>query len=328
MAPRSAVLEALIANPTWPKRRPSEPGYGTPGRPAWLDIDWPAHRHQAVVDGARMEYVEIGSGPPIVFIHGLGACWQTWLENLPHFARDHRCIAMDLAGFGASEPLAGDVTIERLARGVAELLGHLGVERAVVAGNSMGGFIALELAVRHPALAERLVLVSAAVFWQEYRRAKPLVALAQATESTLGRVLIGSERYLIRRPKLRAAALGLGGVRFGHLLSRELQCEILLTAKRTEGFLPSLRALASYPLRDKLQTVVAPTLIVWGADDALVGVEHAAELERLMPDARRSIYERTGHVVMLERPERFNREVSAFVAEGSASDVVGPAAVL
>ncbi len=321
MAPRSAVLEALIA----PQ---SEPGYGTPGRPAWLDIDWAAHRRRAVIDGARMEYVDFGSGPPMVFVHGLGACWQTWLENLPHFARDHRCIAMDLAGFGASEPLAGDVTIERLARGVAELLGQLGVGRAVVAGNSMGGFVALELAIRHPALVERLVLVSAAVFWQEYRRAKPLVALAQATESTLGRALVGSEAYLMRRPKLRAAALGVGGIRFGHLLSPELQCEILLTAKRTQGFLPSLRALASYSLRDELEQVVAPTLIVWGTDDALVGVEHAAELEALIPGARKSIYERTGHVVMLERPGRFNRELSAFVAEGGASDVVGPVAVL
>ncbi|MGI8623590.1 MAG: alpha/beta fold hydrolase, partial [Solirubrobacteraceae bacterium] len=211
-----------------------------------------------------------------------------------------------------------------------ELLYLLGVERCALGGNSMGGFIALETAVRFPPLVEHLVLVSAAVLWQEYRRAKPLVALAQATESTLGRAIVGREPMLVRRPRLRAAALGFGGIRFPHLLGEELQRELLLTARRTAGFLPALQALASYSLRDELEKVACPTLIVWGTEDTLVGVRHASELEKLIPDARKSIYERTGHVVMLERPDRFNREVEAFVAGSGVvvgSGVVGPAAV-
>lgn len=319
MAPPSPVLEALLA----PQ---SEPGYGTPGRAAWLDVDWDAHRHRATIDGSSIEYVDIGSGPAMVFVHGLGACWQTWLENLPSFARSHRCIAMDLPGFGASDCVDGEVSIERYARGVTELLEHLSIDRCVLVGNSMGGFIALETAVRFPSGVERLVLVSAAVLWQEYRRAKPLVAFARVVESTLGRAIVGNEPMLVGRPRLRAAALGLGGIRFGHLLSPELQREILLTAKRTDGFLPALQALASYSLRDELEQVACPTLIVWGTEDSLVGVGHAEELEQLIPDARMSLYERTGHVVMLERPERFNREVEAFVVEGG-SRLVGPAAV-
>jgi len=319
MAPRSPVLESLLA----PQ---SEPGYGTPGRSAWLDVDWDAHRQRATVDGSSMEYVDIGSGPAMVFVHGLGACWQTWLENLPHFARSHRCIALDLPGFGASGPVDGEISVERFARNVKDLLAHLEIDRCVLLGNSMGGFIALETAIRYPALVDRLVLVSAAVLWQEYRHAKPLVVFAQVTESTLGRAIVGSEPALIRRPKLRAAALGFGGIRFPHLLSPELQCEILLTARRTDAFLPALKALASYSLRDELEAVACPTLIVWGTEDSLVGVRHAIELEELIPDARKSLYERSGHVVMLERPERFNREVEAFAAEG-ASDLVGPATV-
>ena len=311
MAPRSPVLETLLA--------PKEvPGYGTPGRAAWLDVDWSGHRRRATVDGSEIEYVDIGSGPPMVFIHGLGACWQTWLENLPHFAASHRCIAMDLAGFGASDCVDGEVSIERYARNVAELCEQLDLDRAVFVANSMGGFIALEVAIRFPALVDRLVLVSAAVFWQEYRHAAPVVAFAEATEASIGRAIVGSERWLVRRPKLRAAALGFGGIRFPHLLSRELQSELLLTAKRTDGFLPALQALANYSLRDELDKVTCPTLIVWGSEDTLVGVRHAGELERAIAGARKSIYERTGHVVMLERPQRFNREVDEFVAEPAA----------
>lgn len=118
----------------------------------------------------------------------------------------------------------------------------------------------------------------------------------------------------------RAAALGFGGIRYPHLLSRELQAELLLTAKRTRGFLPALEALADYPLRDELSQVEAPTLVVWGAQDSLVSVNHAHELEQLIPNARMAIFGRTGHVAMLERPERFNRTVAEFLAESGRPD--------
>src|SRR3954452_24494895 len=98
MAPKSPFVVAARTL----LRPQDDPLYGTPGRSAWLDVDWPAHTHRLEVQGSGIEDVDIGSGPeaPIVWIHGLGGCWQTWLENLPHFARDHRCIAMDLPGFG------------------------------------------------------------------------------------------------------------------------------------------------------------------------------------------------------------------------------------
>jgi pimeloyl-ACP methyl ester carboxylesterase len=293
----------------------------------WLDIDWPAHTHRKQVDGSEMTYVDIGSGPAMVFIHGLGGCWQNWLENLPHFAASHRCIAPDLGGFGESAPVEGEVSIERYARSVHELLAGLGIDSAVVVGNSMGGFIAIELTLRRPELVKQLVLVSAAVLWQEYRRARPLVVLANATEGTLGRAIIGLQPRLATRPRLRETALRFGGFAKPRKLPRELQRELILTARRTEGFLPALKALADYPLRDELSQVTVPTLIVWGDADPLVGVAHAKELEQLIPQARAVVYERTGHVVMAERPERFNEEVDRFLAGdralGGAGDEPG-----
>jgi pimeloyl-ACP methyl ester carboxylesterase len=311
MAPKSpfVVVARTLTRPQ------ADPAYGTPGRSPWLDMDWPSVTRTATVRGSAVTYVDLGDGPgdPIVWIHGLGACWQTWLENLPHFAASHRCIALDLPGFGASPMPAEPISIERYAAIVDQLLRDLGIERAVVVGNSMGGFIATELAIRFPTVVSRLVLVSAAVLWQEYRRARPLVALAQASDAVVGRALVDSTPILISRPRLRAAALAFGGFHLPHLLSRELQSELLLTAKRTAGFLPALQALASFPLRDELPEIACPTLVVWGTHDTLVGAEHADELERLIPNSRKVVFERTGHVPMLERPERFNAELDAFL---------------
>jgi pimeloyl-ACP methyl ester carboxylesterase len=222
---------------------------------------------------------------------------------------------MDLPGFGESPLPEGEISIEGYAGVVDELCDRLGIDKAVVVGNSMGGFIGAAMAIHFSTRVERLVLVSAAIFWQEYRRAQPLVTLARSTEGTIGRAIVHGQSRLLTRPRLRAAALAFGGIRYPHLLPRELQAELLLTAKRTRGFLPALEALADYPLREELSQVTSPTLIVWGTDDTLVGVRHAHELEQILPNSRKVIFERTGHVAMLERPERFNKLLREFLAE-------------
>src|SRR6266545_2632617 len=137
-------------------------GYGSPGRSQWLDIDWRPHLRSLTLHGSRVNYVEIGTGSPLVFVHGLAGCWQNWLENIPHFANSHRVIALDLAGFGESELPHEDISIPGYGRFVDAFLGEIGVERAVLVGNSMGGFIAAETAISHPSRVEKLVLVSAA----------------------------------------------------------------------------------------------------------------------------------------------------------------------
>src|SRR3954447_16725940 len=80
---------------------PAGSDYGNPD-PEWMRIDWREHLRRVKLPGSEVNYVEMGEGEPIVFVHGLSGCWQNWLENLPHFARGHRVIALDLPGFGGS----------------------------------------------------------------------------------------------------------------------------------------------------------------------------------------------------------------------------------
>jgi pimeloyl-ACP methyl ester carboxylesterase len=84
---------------------------------------------------------------------------------------------------------------------------------------------------------------------------------------------------------------------------------------RPAGFSASLEAMTRYPIRDRLGEIVCPTLIIWGAEDRLVPVDDASEFEWLIADSRKVIYEDTGHLPMLERPERFNADLQAFLQD-------------
>src|SRR3954454_12195913 len=163
-----------------PAALPTDPGpYGPTGRSAWMDIDWRAHRRFVEVDGRQVNVVEMGVGdPPIVFVHGLAGSWQNWLANMPQFrGGGHRVVAFDLPGFGLSEMPREKISIRDYGRLVDALLDRLGVGPAVLVGNSMGGFIATEVAIQFPARVERLVLVSAAGLTIEYQRDERILGM-------------------------------------------------------------------------------------------------------------------------------------------------------
>jgi pimeloyl-ACP methyl ester carboxylesterase len=295
--------------------KPRDGDYGREGRAPWLDVDWQAAQHRLEIDGREVNYCELGQGPAILFVHGLGASWQSWLEQMPEFAASHRVVAMDLPGFGYSESPSEDISIEYYARWTAEFMDVLGIESAAVVGNSMGGFVSAELAIKSPERVQRLVFVSAAIFWQNRRRAQPLVQLARMSDAVVARALVRATDDIATRRRLRYAALASAGFRYPQYVSDELAHEMVRSARRTDGFLPALEALAGYDLEEELPKISCPTLIVWGANDQLVSVKDAERLEDLIPDSRREVFARTGHVAMLERPERFNRLLRDFLAE-------------
>jgi pimeloyl-ACP methyl ester carboxylesterase len=297
---------------------PVDPGpYGAVGRSAWLDIDWREHQRWVSVAGSALNVIELGTGdPPVVFIHGLSGSWQNWVENIPHFAQGHRVVAMDLPGFGHSEMPPEQISIPGYGRVVGDLLDQLGIERAVVVGNSMGGFIAVELALQRPALVDRLVLVSSAGLTAEHQRDERALAVMRRTERFLifwtGWTASRSDQFA-RRPKLRRALMRFVAHR-AEALSGPLIAEQVRGSGKP-GFIDALDALTNYPIRDRLGEISRPTLIVWGEEDRLVPVRDAYEFERLIPTSRAVVWPETGHVAMLERPAAFNALVDAFLAE-------------
>lgn len=280
---------------------------------AWMDVDWPSMTRKLEVFGRRVNVIDTGGdGPPLLFIHGLGALWQCWLLNMPPFMETHRVVALDLPGFGESEMPTGEISVRGYARVVDDVCGRLGLESPAVVGNSMGGFIGAELALAFPTRVERLVLVSAAGLSIEYRRREPLMAAARMWAAATTYAGVRSEP-VVRRPRLRRVALQTV-LRYPERLSVPLTTELVNGAGK-EGFIPALDALMNYSFRDRLERIEMPVLIVWGRNDMLVPVEDAEEYERLIgANARKVIFEDTGHVAMLERPSRFNELLRRFLA--------------
>lgn len=293
--------------------------YGRTAVPNWREVDWQAHLHQTQIRGRRLNYVDIGSGDgaPIVFIHGLGGCWQNWLENLPRAAQERRAIALDLPGFAFSEMPREKITISDYAHTVAELLHEIGIDEPVaLVGNSMGGFISAEVCLRHPDICERIMLVSAAGISTTSLRQRPLLTAARVTAAMTEFVIARRER-LVARPALRHAILGYVA-RHPTRLKPDLVLEIMHGAG-SPGFLPALEALTGYDYSDRLDDVKCPTLIVWGEDDKLVPVKDAGEYERLIRNSRKVIFRDTGHISMVERPQTFNDLMMEFVNEERSS---------
>jgi len=272
--------------------------------------------HYAEVDGRRVRYWVEGDGPVLLLVHGLACSAEFWQCNLGPLAKEHRVYALDLPGFGLSDKEVGDLSLEHAASFLKGFMDAVGVERATLAGNSMGGALCAQFAVQLPERTDGLILVGSAGFGRElnpflrlwsvglvgdlvfrvYQRAFPAVKrwVFCDASSIHGEWLEGA-----------AAMLRMPGVRENSL--RVARMGIDLRGQREEMF---------SRLHTALGRMTVPTLIVWGARDAAVPVAHAYVAEKLIPHSEVRIMEHCGHTPQVERPEEFNELVLDFLSAG------------
>ncbi len=306
--------------------------YGPAGRSPWLDVDWRKHQRWLIIDGQPVNTIELGperaaeqgaESQPLVFVHGLSGCWANWLEQLPVLAAERRVITLDLPGFGYS-PMPAEqhrpgtgISISGYARLLDRLLGELEIDAAAVVGNSMGGFIAAELAIAFPQRVERLVLISAAGISTTGHpgsmRAVPVMRRLETVLAATGAWVASKSDTVARRPRLRNTLMYVVA-RHPSRLPATLAAEQLRGAGKP-GFLQGLQAVLDYDIRERLPEIACPTLIVWGDGDRLIPVRDADVFAELIPDSRKVVFEDTGHVAMLERPAAFNALLKDFLAE-------------
>ncbi len=285
--------------------------YGNPD-PEWLKVDWRAQLRRVELPGASVNYAELGEGEPILFVHGLAGCWRNWLENLPHFGRTNRAIALDLPGFGDSPLSDWPIDMPAYGRLIHDFCERLGLERvAALVGNSMGGFVATEAAIEDPSRFERLVLVSAAGISFAEAKGRRTEAFVR-TIGAAAPFLAGPRRSWVRRPRGREVAFG-NLFRYPNRLRPELLSEQIVPGLNSPGFADATRAIAGYDTRHRLPEIEVPTLVVWGLNDRIVPVEAALGYHRLIDGSRLEIFERTGHLPQLERPLRFNALLDEFL---------------
>ncbi|MFL5820537.1 MAG: alpha/beta fold hydrolase [Solirubrobacteraceae bacterium] len=313
---RRRVPRAAIPATPWAHRK-ADDDYGVSATPDWRQVDWRAHLRSAQIDGRRVNYVDIGDGQgtPVILVHGLSGQWQNWLENIPRISQEHRVIAPDLPGFGLSEPPQWEISISRYARCVEALRERLDLEQVHMVGNSMGGFIAAEVAIQFAAGVERLVLVSAAGLTGPNVYRAPVLTGGRVA-AVLTAVTTARHRAMARRPVARHAALALVA-RHPARLRPDVAWEALMKGAGKPGFHDALRACLEYDFRHRLPEISCPTLIFWGEKDAVLPLRDADEFERLIPDSRKVVMTDTGHVPQLERPAVFNRTLLEFLATSS-----------
>jgi pimeloyl-ACP methyl ester carboxylesterase len=291
--------------------------YGDPD-PEWLGIDWREHLRRASLPGAEVNYAEIGEGPTVLLVHGLAGCWRNWLENLPHLGRSHRAIALDLPGFGHSPMPSWPISMPAYARLIHDFCEKLGIDRAeALVGHSMGGLIATEAVLERPARFERVVLSAAAGLsfaHRQQRRARGVLRLFEAVVRPLARPF---DSWLAR-PRGRQIAFGTL-VRNPNRLRPELLWELVEPSLRAPGFAAAIRAIAAHDGRDRAAQIELPTLVVWGRNDQIVPVRDAYRYHGEIAGSRLEIFERTGHMLQLERPARFNALLDEFLAQGPVS---------
>jgi pimeloyl-ACP methyl ester carboxylesterase len=286
--------------------------YGNPD-PEWLRIDWREHRHQLeLARSTRVNYVEMGSGPPLLLVHGLGGSWQNWLENIPHFARTHRVIVPDLPGFGGSPTPSWRLSIRSYGQLLVDFCDALDTGPVAIVGNSMGGFISAEVSIAARRLVSKLVLVSAAGVSHARMYVAPAATAARMAAAMAPLAFRYHERAL-RRPVLRHHVLGNLFYKPGEL-RQELTWEFVNAGINSPGLVGAVRGLANYDIIDRLGDVDDPTLIIWGRNDLVVPAADALAFHEALPNSELVVFDRCGHLPMAERPVRFNRVLERFLA--------------
>src|SRR5947208_1397151 len=264
------------------------------------------------IDGVNIHYVCGGSGTPLVLIHGLGSSAAVeFYYNLEPLAAHHRVLAIDLPGFGKSDKPVLAYTIDLFVKAVRDLMASEQLEQAAVMGVSMGGRVALGLALESPEMVERLVLVDAlgvgaprAVLAYRILLTR---GLGELTLSSTARALRQMNPRLIRRfwawYMRRPGSVDdiLTDQRIadhGTLLSKPEYRAAYLSALRSIAGLHTLRD--GIVVRDRLGELEMPTLLIWGRHDHIFPAVHAeAAVERLRR-GRLEIFEDSGHTPQME----------------------------
>ena len=258
---------------------------------------------EAVVFGQKIQYIDVGTGPVVVLLHGLGGSSVNWAFNLAALSAKFRVIAPDQIGFGRSDKPLISYRVQTYVDFLDKFLEGLNVERASLVGNSMGGWIAALYALKYPKRVERIVLADAAGF-------APPKEFDLSTLSGLNPSTREQTRYLLNL------------VFFNPLLKSDANVDATLATRISAGDGYTIQSLVESIYRNedmldgKLAGVKQPTLIIWGREDGLTPLAREGEqFKKEMPSAQFVIFEQCGHAPQAEKAAEFNAAVLKFLSQ-------------
>jgi len=260
----------------------------------------PRARRIALATGVSVPYVSAGpaAAAPVVLLHAWGESRRSFDRLLPLLPRTIHAVAMDLRGHGDADKPAAGYTLAEVAADVAAFMDAAGVPSAVLLGSSSGGYIAQQVAVTSPHRVTGLVLVGSPRSLQGRPPfADEIDQLTDPVDAAWVRKTLTWFPRFRQVPQWYIDGRVQDGVRMPSHVWRE-----------------ALAGLVSARPPTDVATIMAPTLIVWGARDELLTSEHQQSLAAAIPASRLIVYEDTGHLVLWEQPERVASDLTAFVA--------------
>lgn len=252
----------------------------------------------ASVYGQTLHYFEAGHGPTVIFLHGMVGASTDWAYVLGPVAKSYHVIALDQIGFGHSAKPLIDYRISTFADFLQEFMRVRRIPKAVIVGNSLGGWIALDFAAEHPGLVDRLVLVDATGLDSPVRHNVPVDMNPDSREGV--RKLWETLFY---NKKLASDALVDYEWR-NHLRSPDSDTIKRLVAALIRG--------SEFEER-KVGSIRARTLLIWGRDDEVLPLESGERLQKTIAGAKLVVINDCGHVPQLEKPAEFSRALLEFL---------------
>jgi pimeloyl-ACP methyl ester carboxylesterase len=294
------VAGVVLVFTLWPRHLADEVG-------SWMAGAGVVPQH-VTVDGLSLRYVRLGQGPPVVLLHGIASSIYTWKDVLPALGAHHDVIAVDLPGFGGSA-VPKEASGERAVRSVIGVMDALGLRRASLVGNSLGGAISVAVAAHAPERVDSLVLIDPAGY-----------NFAAADRPFVLRLAAGVPTVLADALPLRPlVSLSLRQVFHDDTLVTPDRVAEYVAPLRRPGAAAHLRGLLlateglGFP--GVVRAVRAPTLILWGRYDTWIPVGDASRFAADIPGSRVVLLE-AGHMPQEERPAETAALIAGFLAEG------------
>jgi pimeloyl-ACP methyl ester carboxylesterase len=262
--------------------------------------------------GCRLRYFVGGphGGPPLVLIHGLGGCAANWVDLAPRLAERRRVLVPELPGHGLSTPLPAVPNLAVFADRVAHVAEREGLLPAAVAGHSLGGIVGLRMALRRPADVTALVLAAAAGISSTTRRARYGLRIL----SIIGprRLVAPWADSVADSAVLRYLVFGRWGAADPLVMSRAAVNGFLEGTRLTSDSQSAARALVLDDVRQELEQIRCPTLVLWGARDNQLALGDAYDFVRRLGSELRVIAD-CGHLLIGERPDVCAEAVEKFL---------------
>lgn len=261
--------------------------------------------HQTV-NGIQIYYEEQGKGDPLLLINGLAFPMDLWFAQIEELSKDFRVIALDNRGIGRTDKPDEEYTIPLMASDAAGLLRALGIDKAHVAGLSMGGFIAQEIALSYPDMVCRLILIATGMggtrslelgrpFWE--KTAAAIQGLPPEQVYRIDLTLMTAPGFAEKNPELTDQAVRLR----------------MKNPQPLHGFIRQFAAAHVFDINDRAQNMTQPTLIILGRDDPIFPIPLAEDYQKILPKAKMIIYENCGHAVLLEKAEQLSCDMREFL---------------